>query len=272
MLVARRPGIVQGEVDHCPQRHRCGQRIPVRQGLRGRDEVFVAVAIEFGRPPDDVLAGPVEVGPGYQEGQPCKRACMVLRMIERLFFGADRIEIGQSLQIGFQVFGRQEAFETRPTMLLGVAAAPERFEGVDPGVVPLEIHPDRGDGACSRPRRGCPAPQPPDSYSEACGQYLPRYEAPCVAFRRIARHMRRHPPGRLQYPSTPPGLCASGRFRPDRPRIAGRPSYSRQSSVRRLPAWAPVPSTGLVTPSRKCSRPVWPSIGARTRTRESYWP
>ena len=167
-----------------PQRQRCGV-------VRGRDKIFVEAAV--GRS-DDVLRRSVEVGPAYQEVQPRGRVRVVLRMVQRPFFSADGVEgCGQLLHIGSQVFDRQEALETCPTMLLRI----ERFQRHRSWRCPTRhpLPPGMARVPFGRVERSLPGPPP-----ETGAQCLLRRGASCVAHRHIAQHMRPRLPGRPQSP------------------------------------------------------------------------
>ena len=66
-----------------------------------------------------------------------------LDVVEGLLFGLHVVEIGKPLQVCPEVVRRQGTLETAPPDLPGLIGSPERFQRIDPGVLPLEAAPGR---------------------------------------------------------------------------------------------------------------------------------
>ena len=98
---------------------------------------------EIARLFDHQCGGPVQGWPGHQEGQGADRAAGLLDVVKGLFFGFDVVEIGKSLQIRAEMGRRQGTLETVPPELLCLIGSPERFQRIDPGVLPREFVPGR---------------------------------------------------------------------------------------------------------------------------------
>ena len=74
IAVALRPRLGQREVDHRPQRQRGGQRVAVRQGLGGRREKLIVIAVNLAVAVDQQPSGTFRRRPVDEEAQGTERA------------------------------------------------------------------------------------------------------------------------------------------------------------------------------------------------------
>ena len=70
------PPLVHREINHRPQRHRCGQRMLFGQCLGRRGEEFVMIAIDLVLPVDQQSRGVAKRWPVQKEGQGCMQVGM----------------------------------------------------------------------------------------------------------------------------------------------------------------------------------------------------